>query len=107
MTDLYPWMEYQFRIIAHNEYGAGEASIPSLKIKTWDARKDTETKQNVMIFAKGGCLKFKLWIFIPAPVVSPTDLAGYGGRNGEIVITWTVSAPLCLFSCICHVCKFT
>lgn len=26
----------------------------------------------------------------PAPVVSPTDVAGYGGRNGEIVITWTV-----------------
>lgn len=38
VTDLYPWMEYQFRIIATNEYGSGEASIPSLKIKTWDAR---------------------------------------------------------------------
>uniref|UniRef100_A0A669CIA3 Contactin 1b n=1 Tax=Oreochromis niloticus TaxID=8128 RepID=A0A669CIA3_ORENI len=62
VTDLYPWMEYQFRIIATNEYGSGEASIPSLKIKTWDA----------------------------PPVVSPTNLAGYGGRNGEIIITWTV-----------------
>lgn len=41
VTDLYPWMEYQFRIIATNEYGSGEASIPSLKIKTWDARKYT------------------------------------------------------------------
>lgn len=40
VTDLYPWMEYQFRIIATNEYGSGEASIPSLKIKTWDARKN-------------------------------------------------------------------
>lgn len=40
VTDLYPWMEYQFRIIATNEYGSGEASIPSLKIKTWDARKE-------------------------------------------------------------------
>ncbi len=39
VTDLYPWMEYQFRIIATNEHGSGEASIPSLKIKTWDARK--------------------------------------------------------------------
>uniref|UniRef100_A0AAQ5Z4I4 Contactin 1b n=1 Tax=Amphiprion ocellaris TaxID=80972 RepID=A0AAQ5Z4I4_AMPOC len=65
VTDLYPWMEYQFRIIATNEYGSGEASIPSLKIKTWDA----------------------------APVVSPTDVAGYGGRNGEIVITWTPVQP--------------
>lgn len=41
VTDLYPWMEYQFRIIATNEYGSGEASIPSLKIKTWDACKET------------------------------------------------------------------
>lgn len=37
VTDLYSWMEYQFRIIATNEYGSGEASIPSLKIKTWDS----------------------------------------------------------------------
>uniref|UniRef100_A0A671Z122 Contactin 1b n=1 Tax=Sparus aurata TaxID=8175 RepID=A0A671Z122_SPAAU len=65
VTDLYPWMEYQFRIIATNEHGSGEASIPSLKIKTWDA----------------------------APVVSPTDVAGYGGRNGEIVISWTPVQP--------------
>uniref|UniRef100_A0A8C5DYJ5 Contactin 1b n=1 Tax=Gouania willdenowi TaxID=441366 RepID=A0A8C5DYJ5_GOUWI len=65
VTDLYPWMEYQFRIIATNEYGSGEASIPSLKIKTWDA----------------------------PPVVSPTNLEGYGGRNGEIVITWTPVEP--------------
>lgn len=40
VTDLYPWMEYQFRIIATNEYGSGEASIPSLKIKTWDAGRE-------------------------------------------------------------------
>lgn len=39
VTDLYAWMEYQFRIIATNEYGSGEASIPSLKIKTWDSSK--------------------------------------------------------------------
>uniref|UniRef100_A0AAX7UCX0 Contactin 1b n=1 Tax=Astatotilapia calliptera TaxID=8154 RepID=A0AAX7UCX0_ASTCA len=65
VTDLYPWMEYQFRIIATNEHGSGEASIPSLKIKTWDA----------------------------PPVVSPTNLAGYGGRNGEIIITWTPVEP--------------
>lgn len=24
-------------------------------------------------------------------MVSPTNVTGYGGRNGEIVITWTVS----------------
>ena len=31
--------------------------------------------------------------FFSAPVVAPTDVAGYGGRNGEIVITWQVSKP--------------
>ncbi|KAF3859569.1 hypothetical protein F7725_021968 [Dissostichus mawsoni] len=65
VTGLYPWMEYQFRIIATNEHGSGESSIPSLKTKTWDAQ----------------------------PVVSPTDVEGYGGRNGEIVITWTPVEP--------------
>lgn len=45
VTDLYAWMEYQFRIIATNEHGSGEASIPSLKIKTWDAC------ERVLIFA--------------------------------------------------------
>lgn len=45
VTDLYSWMEYQFRIIATNEYGSGEASIPSLKIKTWDS-----SKKRVLLF---------------------------------------------------------
>lgn len=49
VTDLYPWMEYQFRIIATNEHGSGEASIPSLKIKTWDARKDAEKINTDMV----------------------------------------------------------
>lgn len=30
-----------------------------------------------------------------APVVSPTDVEGYGGRNGEIFITWTVGVFFC------------
>uniref|UniRef100_A0A8C6SVX1 Contactin 1b n=1 Tax=Neogobius melanostomus TaxID=47308 RepID=A0A8C6SVX1_9GOBI len=68
VTGLFPWMEYQFRIIAHNEYGAGEASIPSLKIKP-----GTQV----------------IW----PPVVSPANVSGYGGRNGEIVITWTPVQP--------------
>lgn len=45
VTDLYPWLEYQFRIIATNEHGSGEASIPSLKIKTWDAGNDKTLPQ--------------------------------------------------------------
>lgn len=50
VTDLYAWMEYQFRIIATNEHGSGEASIPSLKIKTWDA-----CKKRVLIFDLHSC----------------------------------------------------
>lgn len=45
VTDLYSWMEYQFRIIATNEYGSGEASIPSLKIKTWDSGEERFDRQ--------------------------------------------------------------
>nr|XP_046197827.1 contactin-1-like [Oncorhynchus gorbuscha] len=40
VVDLYPWMEYEFRVYATNEFGDGEASIPSMKIKTWDAGRD-------------------------------------------------------------------
>lgn len=53
VTDLYPWMEYQFRIIAVNEYGPGEASIPSLKVKTWDAGKDVEISHYCCLIQKG------------------------------------------------------
>lgn len=90
MTDIYPWLEYQFRIIATNEYGSGEASIPSLKIKTWDAGKEKTSPQ----FPKRNEMRLEMTNdlrFLSAPVVSPTNVTGYGGRNGEIVITWTVS----------------
>lgn len=90
VTDLYAWMEYQFRIIATNEYGSGEASIPSLKIKTWDSRKKrtlTSTVRCLFSFIVNDLSSSS------APVISPTDVAGYGGRNGEIVITWNVRDP--------------
>lgn len=41
VTDLYPWMEYEFRVYAINELGEGECSVPSIKIKTWDASEFT------------------------------------------------------------------
>uniref|UniRef100_A0A674DWT0 Contactin 1b n=1 Tax=Salmo trutta TaxID=8032 RepID=A0A674DWT0_SALTR len=65
VVDLYPWMEYEFRVYATNGFGDGEASIPSMKIKTWDA----------------------------VPVVAPTNVGGYGGKDGELVITWTPVQP--------------
>uniref|UniRef100_A0A8C7JKM0 Contactin 1b n=1 Tax=Oncorhynchus kisutch TaxID=8019 RepID=A0A8C7JKM0_ONCKI len=65
VVDLYPWMEYEFRVYATNEFGDGEASIPSMKIKTWDA----------------------------VPVVAPTNVGGYGGKDGELIITWTPVQP--------------
>lgn len=89
VTDLYSWMEYQFRIIATNEYGSGEASIPSLKIKTWDSGENSFVRLICRIGLKNQTNK-NISVFL-APVVSPTDIAGYGGKNGEIIITWTVS----------------
>lgn len=65
VMNLFPWMEYEFRIYATNEYGDGEASVPSIKIKTWDA----------------------------APVVAPTGVSGYGGKDGELIITWNPVQP--------------
>ncbi|KAJ8008778.1 hypothetical protein DPEC_G00081950 [Dallia pectoralis] len=65
VVDLFPWMQYEFRVYATNEFGDGEASIPSIKIKTWDA----------------------------VPVVAPTNVGGYGGKDGELIVTWTPVKP--------------
>lgn len=40
VVDLFPWMEYEFRVIAANTLGTGEPSSPSPKEKTLDAGKD-------------------------------------------------------------------
>uniref|UniRef100_A0A8C1ZUV9 Contactin 1b n=1 Tax=Cyprinus carpio TaxID=7962 RepID=A0A8C1ZUV9_CYPCA len=61
IVDLYPWMQYEFRVRAINEFGAGENSRPSIKIKTWDAR----------------------------PTVAPSDVLGQVGISGELIVTWT------------------
>lgn len=63
VTDLYPWMEYQFRIIATNEHGSGEASIPSLKIKTWDARKERTLISDISLSQDGCGVKKHLMTF--------------------------------------------
>ena len=37
VVDLFPWTEYEFRVIATNTLGTGEPSSPSRKEKTQEA----------------------------------------------------------------------
>uniref|UniRef100_A0A8B9L307 Contactin 1b n=1 Tax=Astyanax mexicanus TaxID=7994 RepID=A0A8B9L307_ASTMX len=69
ILDLYPWMEYEFRVYAINELGLGHSSLPSIKIKTWDA----------------------------IPNMAPTDVDGYMSLNGELIVTWTPVKPQYFF----------
>ena len=46
ITGLSPWNTYEFRVIASNELGAGEASEPSPKVKTPPRSKYCKTQGN-------------------------------------------------------------
>lgn len=39
VVDLFPWMEYEFRVVATSALGTGEPSSPSPKDKTLEASK--------------------------------------------------------------------
>lgn len=65
VVDLFPWTDYEFRVIATNTLGTGEPSSPSPKEKTQDAY----------------------------PVVAPSNVTGGGGTNGELTITWKPVEP--------------
>ncbi|XP_018603052.1 contactin 1b isoform X2 [Scleropages formosus] len=65
VVDLYPWAYYEFRVIAINALGMGEPSLPSIKIRTYDA----------------------------VPTVAPSDIGGGSRVNGELTITWTPVQP--------------
>lgn len=65
VVDLFPWTDYEFRVIATNTLGTGEPSSPSPKDKTLDS----------------------------FPVVAPSNVAGGGGTNGELTITWKPVEP--------------
>ncbi|XP_060891776.1 contactin-1a [Labrus mixtus] len=65
VVDLFPWVEYEFRVIATNTLGTGEPSSPSPKDKTQEA----------------------------LPVVAPSDVSGGGGTSRELTITWTPVQP--------------
>ncbi|XP_048879539.1 contactin-4-like isoform X1 [Brienomyrus brachyistius] len=60
VTDLSPWVEYEFRVLASNAIGTGEPSKPSKRARTKEA----------------------------LPKVSPANVSGGGGSHSELVITW-------------------
>lgn len=66
VVDLFPWTDYEFRVIATNTLGTGEPSSPSPKDKTLDS----------------------------FPVVAPSNVTGGGeGTSGELIITWKHVEP--------------
>ncbi|CAF96907.1 unnamed protein product [Tetraodon nigroviridis] len=60
VTELSPWVEYEFRVLASNAIGTGEPSKPSKQART-----------------KG-----------TSPKVTPANVSGGGGSRSELVITW-------------------
>ncbi|XP_029361990.1 contactin-4 isoform X2 [Echeneis naucrates] len=60
VTDLSPWVEYEFRVLATNHIGTGEPSKPSKKARTKEM----------------------------LPRVTPGRANGGGGGRSELVITW-------------------
>uniref|UniRef100_A0A3B4A4B2 Contactin 3a, tandem duplicate 1 n=1 Tax=Periophthalmus magnuspinnatus TaxID=409849 RepID=A0A3B4A4B2_9GOBI len=60
VTDLNPWVEYEFRVLATNSIGTGEPSRAS---------KRARTKESL-------------------PRVTPARVSGGGGGRSELVITW-------------------
>ncbi|KAH9509768.1 hypothetical protein Btru_045155 [Bulinus truncatus] len=60
VSGLNPGCGYRFRVIAQNEYGRGDPSVPSAYIQTISA----------------------------APVVAPRNLRGGGGSVGDLTIRW-------------------
>ncbi|XP_055078479.1 contactin-1a-like isoform X2 [Periophthalmus magnuspinnatus] len=65
VMDLFPWTDYEFRVIATNTLGTGEPSSPSPRDKTSES----------------------------FPVVAPSNVTGGGGTNGELIITWKPVEP--------------
>ncbi|XP_072438695.1 contactin-4-like isoform X1 [Chiloscyllium punctatum] len=60
VIDLSPWVDYEFRVVASNNIGIGEPSLPSAKSRTEEA----------------------------LPDMGPANVSGGGGSRSELVITW-------------------
>nr|XP_032828328.1 contactin-2-like isoform X2 [Petromyzon marinus] len=58
--DLKPWVEYEFKVVAHNACGRGNPSQPSQRIRTPGA----------------------------VPTIVPSKIGGGGGVHRELTITW-------------------
>uniref|UniRef100_A0A3Q3A945 Contactin 1 n=1 Tax=Kryptolebias marmoratus TaxID=37003 RepID=A0A3Q3A945_KRYMA len=65
VMNLFPWTEYEFRVIATNTLGTGDPSKPSPKDRTQES----------------------------VPVVAPSDVGGGGGASRELTINWTPVQP--------------
>lgn len=60
---LRPWSKYEFRMVAGNEIGFGEVSLPSPQVNTPADR----------------------------PYKAPSNITGGGGKIGDLTIVWKVS----------------
>ncbi|XP_067863881.1 contactin-2 [Heptranchias perlo] len=60
VTNLIPWMDYEFRVTAKNILGTGDPSLPSQTIRTKEA----------------------------APTVAPSSISGGGGDRHEVTMLW-------------------
>ena len=63
-VDLYPWAEFRFRVLAKNDFGYSEPSLPTAEMCVLPPDR---------------------------PLQNPGDVAALTHEKGKLIITWTVS----------------